>query len=289
MLTQRRIDFFGGLHGNYLELVVNFWIDQNSSYDIDLPQFDSLGACHVKNHSDTYVPITTCGHYSFGQHKFNSDDLVIRIVPKQQDMLIAVTNSFLRAGNQSLDIENLHIDTHNKISKLSKLSVFLQTLERDHGRRDQYPRHVLRQYFYAMFDSYEHGLGMFTAWQPVRHWHDFEFRCFFDSCRFYQALQQIAQFVNLDFRPTHRLASLHQEFLQINQGLASERKCLAVFESIVAGQSTEIQLNIIEEAWLNYCISRAFNVYNAVELSQDSYPTNTKTISEICYNYIQPC
>jgi hypothetical protein len=289
MITKRKIDFFGGLHGNYLELAVNFWIDQNKSYDINLPQFDDIGACHVKNQSATYKPITTAAHYSFGQHKFNSLDLVVRIVPAEQDMLIGITNSFLRAGNQTLDIENLDQNTYEKIKCLSKLEAFLNNLIRDHGLQSEYPRHVLRKYFYAMFDSYEHGLGMFTNWTDVDNYYNFDFRRFFDLSQFYQGLQEIAKFVKLEFVPTERLAELHKEFLKLNQGYASEQKCNKIIQSVIAGDSVEVKLNIIEEAWLNYKISRAFNLYDVEELCQDSYPNNTNIISQICYNYKHLC
>ena len=44
----QKIDFFGGLHGNFLELVVNVAINQ-TGYDISKPQFTEDGACHLKN------------------------------------------------------------------------------------------------------------------------------------------------------------------------------------------------------------------------------------------------
>jgi hypothetical protein len=39
----QKIDFFGGLHGNFLELVVNISINQNG-YDISKPQYTPYGS-----------------------------------------------------------------------------------------------------------------------------------------------------------------------------------------------------------------------------------------------------
>ena len=166
--TVRKIDFFGGLHGNFLELVVNCWIDKNQ-YDVGgKAQFTSSGSCHVKNHQPDYKAITKANHYSWFNLPFNDDDLVIRIVPEEKDLLIAVTNSFLRAGNQILDINNLETDTRTKMESLPKLRKFLDTLIKYHGHADQYPRSILRKYFYAMFDNHDNGLGMFTTWLSAK-------------------------------------------------------------------------------------------------------------------------
>jgi hypothetical protein len=286
METVRKIDFFGGLHGNYLELVVNYFIDQNNTYDIALPQFTSLGACHLKNKNTSYVPITRAGHFSSGRYQqpFDHDDFVIRIVPEEHDLLIGITNSFLRAGDQHLDLQQLQHNTHKKLSALPKLSLFLKTLILNHGVQPHYPKCILRKYFYAMFDDYEHGLGMFTKWQPAHKFHNFKFRSFFTFSDFFESLQKLAKFVNMEFVPTPQLITLHQNFLAVNQGLASEVKCQQIIESIVCGRSQWIDLNILEEAWINYKISRTFNLYQLPELETNNYPNNTKTISDICYS-----
>lgn len=283
METVRKIDFFGGLHGNYLELAINHAIDQNS-YDITLPQFDKNGACHEKNIDVNYRPITISKHYSFLNSPFHKDDLVIRIVPEQEDMLIAITNSFLRAGDQKLDIDNLEINTTQKIQGLPKISQFLQLLIRMYGPSDQYPRHALRKLFYSMFDNQENGINMMTNWQPAVHCHNFTFSSFFNLDYFFESLQKVAKFVNMEFLPTRELVNLHLEFLRLNQGYHSYLKCNDVMESIISGKSLMLNLNILEEAWINYRISKTFNLYDVPELETDTYPINTKIISELCFN-----
>lgn len=284
METVRKIDYFGGLHGNYLELVVNYWIDQNRSYDITQPQFNANGACHLKNKNVSYTPITIARHWSYLGLVFHDEDYVIRIVPAEQDLLIGLTNSFLRAGDQPLDLHQLHLNTHKKMSDLPKLKMFLKTLVENHGLREHYARSILRKYFYAMFDDYHHGLGMLNNWLPAKRLHHFKFRNFFSLTQFFDGLQKISKFVSMEFLPTPELATLHQNFLAVNQGLTSEIRCQRVLESIVCQQSRDLDLNILEEAWINYNISRIFNLYDVTELETDSYPNNTKIISDICYS-----
>jgi hypothetical protein len=283
MQTVRKIDFFGGLHGNYLELVVNHAIDQNH-YDITRPQFNENGACHYKNLDSDYSPITIARHYSFFNIPFNDSDLVIRISPEPNDMLIAVTNSFLRAGDQKYDIDSLETNTIEKLKKLPKGKSFLNTLLQDYGEMKNYPRRVLRNYFYSMFDDPDNGINMMTNWQPTLRSHNFAFGSFFNLDYFFENLQKISEFVNLEFCPTRELVNLHQDFLSMNQGYKSHQKCETVMQAIISNQPMPLTLNIIEEAWINYRISRSFNLYDVAELTLDNYPTNVKRISEICFN-----
>lgn len=282
--TVRKIDFFGGLHGNFLELVVNCWIDKNP-YDIERTvQFTAdVGSCHIKNRQLDYKPITTAKHYSWVDLPFDDDDLVIRIVPETHDLLIAVTNSFTRAGDQKLDIDNLEIDTYSKMASLPKLKRFLDLLVERHGLVDQYPRSVLRKYFYAMFDDHPHGLGMFTDWLPAKKTHDFRFSSFFNVSDFLEELQRVSKFVNLEFHPDSKLINLHRDFLSRNQGYISQIKCSKILDSIVNQTPMDIQLNIIEEAWINYKLTRLFNFYAHPELERDSYPSNTSKISQLIF------
>jgi len=282
METIRKIDFYGGLHGNYLELVINHAIDQNP-YDITRPQFTEDGACHRKIDSD-YQPVTVAMHYSFFNSTFKDTDLIIRIVPDPDDMLIAVTNSFLRAGDQKFNINDLETNTIEKLLPLAKATNFLNTLTRDHGEMKNYPRAILRNYFYSMFADPANGIEMMTKWLPAKHYHNFAFKSFFDITHFFQSLQKVAKFVNQEFLPSRNLVDLHVEFLKLNQGYQSQCTCNKVMEAIITNQSIPIELNIIEEAWINYKISRTFNLYAVPELETNNYPTDTKTVSVICFN-----
>jgi len=292
METVRKIDFFGGLHGNFLELVVNHAIDQNP-YDISTPQFSDNGACHKKMEGGHYQPITVASHFSYLNKTFDLNDQVIRIVPKQEDMLIAITNSFLRAGNRigdkTFDLDNLEINTIEKLSVFSKAANFLKILIRDCGETKDYPRGVLRNYFYSMFDDPANGIDMMTDWLPAQHHHNFAFGSFFDINLFFESLQKIANFVNLQFLPTPALVNLHSEFLRLNQGYHSQLKCNKIIEAIITNQSMPLQLNIIEEAWVNYRISRTFNLYAVPELEANKYPANTRLISTMCFNKEKNC
>lgn len=280
----QKIDFFGGLHGNFLELVVNVAINQNG-YDISRPQFTEDGACHLKNNDSSYKRLVFARHYSFYKILFASDDVVIRIVPTSNDLLIGLTNSLLRAGDEKFDLDTLETDTISKLSSIAKGAEFKNTLVEDYGVKVNYPRSAIRNYFYSKLGDYENGLGMLTTFNSAPSVYHFPFRAFFDIGQFYQELNNIARFLGLNFYPTPALAKLYSDFLKVNQGYHSELKCKEIWQAILHGQSMDIKLNILEEAWINQQISMCFRCYDLPLLIQDQYPTNTLEISQAVFDW----
>lgn len=280
----QKIDFFGGLHGHFLELVVNVAINQNG-YDISQPQFTPNGACHLKFKNYTYKKLIVARHYSFDKIPFTSEDVVIRIVPVSNDLLIGLTNCFLRAGDQKFDLDNLEINTIAKLSTITKGYNFKNILIEDFGIKVDYSRSVIRNYFYSMFEDFDNGLGMVTAFNPAPSVYQFPFRSLFDIGDFYQELNNIAKFLGLNFYPTTGLSKLHNDFLKLNQGYHSEIKCKEIWQAILQGQSMEIKFNLLEEAWLNHQVAICFRCYDLPLLMQDNYPTDTLDISQAIFEW----
>lgn len=280
----QKIDFFGGFHGNFLELVVNVSINQNG-YDITKPQFTKDGACHLKNEDPTYSRSVVAGHYSFFKQPFRNDDRVIQIVPTADDLLIGLTNSFLTAGDQRMDINDLNKDTLNKLSKLSKGINLKNTIINDYGTRTDYPRAAIRNYFYSMLNDHDNGLKMVANFQPATYAHQFPFRAFFNIGYFYQELNTISKFLVLNFYPTVELGDLHRQFLERNAGYHSEIKCQQIWQDILLGRSREIKLNLLEEAWINHQVANTFRCYDHPLLSTDRYPTDTLEISQAIFKW----
>jgi hypothetical protein len=201
-------------------------------------------------------------------------------------MLIGITNSFLRAGNQKIDIDNLENDTINKLSGFRKTEFFKNTIIEDYGVKTNYPRSSIRNYFYSMLQEHNNGLRMFTTFSDTpTDVHEFPFKAFFDIGYFYQELNNIAKFLGLNFYPTVELGKLHSDFLKYNQGFHSEVKCKHIWYSILHTIPCEIKLNLIEEAWINYQVASCFRCYNLPLLMQDQYPTNTLDISRAVFDW----
>lgn len=283
--VQRRIDFMAGTHGNYLELIVNKFIDRNP-IDVSRSLFDQHGGCHQKNAWPDYQPITRALHYTQGRSGLNRDDLVIRIVCQKQDMLIALANAYLRAGSESLDLDLIEYDTLRKIQALKhRQRTLALDLVQQYGVRGNYPRRALRNLFFAMFNEAQHGIDLFVKFdpRPTYRYHDFPFRAFFDIKEFSAQLNELAKFVDLKFYPDPDLDRIHREFLLRNQGWQYQQACDKILENAFANESVTIKLNVMQEAWINYQIARMFDIHGLPELWQEAYPENTQILTALFY------
>lgn len=274
----QKIDFFGGLHGHFLELAVAISVDRIEF----LPQgsmFNHNGACHTKDYQQEYQPVTVAGHWSYNHVPVAPDDLLIRIVPDQRHLLTAVINSLTRAGDECIALDHLEINTLAKLSLVEKSQPWQRMLIRDHGVRQNYPRSLLRNYFYSMFADSEHGIDMFNCFDPAASFCNFAFGDFFSIDQFYPALNQVAQYLNLDFVPTPALAQLHAEFIAHNTGYHQQQAAVTVLQQILTGQDAKIKLNIAQEAWLLHQIAVIYRCYDLPELAQDSWTHSTLEIA----------
>ena len=198
-------------------------------------------------------------------------------------MLIGITNKHLRAGDMPMDLERLEINTTQKLLPLFNGQKILESLTIKHGTHENYSRHVLRNHFYSMFDV--NNDWIFPAFSTeIKYCYDFPFRAFFDTNKLFFELAGIAKFLELNFCPTEQLMQTHEKFLELNQGYHSEIKCTSILRDIWAGRSTAINLNIVEEAWLNWQITRSFQCCDLPILVSDQYPTNTLEISKAIFD-----
>jgi hypothetical protein len=279
-----KIDFFGGLHGNFLELLINLFIYE---IDIDTTQnwFTPNGACHSKNRMSNYFPKIKCNHYSYLNLEFSPDDNVIEIHCDRDYMLPALVNSFTRAGDQNIDICYLENNTINKLAAIPKATYFLEDLIQEHGMQQNYSRSVIRNYFYSKFDSPELGLNKFNNFKHTGKTLQFPFHAFFDLEQLYFYLNQCAFFLNMDFYPSDKTCQIWKEFIDRNQGFQSQKRCQMAINHILNNTSMYIgDFNLVEEAWILYKLSTIFRCYNH-SLFDDHFPDDTKIINKIIYEW----
>ena len=223
-------------------------------------------------------------HWSWFERKFESVDKVIRIVPEENDMLIGFTNSYLRVGDETVDLNNLENDTLTKLNLVKKGQTLINTITRNLGVKQHYSRFEIRNLFYSMLNDKQYGVDLYRSFTPGDYqFYNFPFRSFFDIGEFYYQLNEIAKFLDLNFYPTTELASLHNEFLEKNQGYYSEKRCKELWKEILLENDVKFNLNILEEAWINWQISRSFRCFDLDELWSDNYPDSTKKISQAIF------
>lgn len=279
-----KIDYFGGTHGNFLELIINLFIYQINYNEDQL--FNKNGACHVKDSSLNYFTKIKCMHYSYYDIPFGADDRVIEITCKENNMLIALTNSLLRAGDEVIDISNLERETIKKLSVLPKARLLLNDLIKEHGEQLNYPRSVIRNYFYSKFDNPDFGINLFNNFQHQGPTLAFPFDAFFNLEDFFLNLNKCAFFLNMNFYPTDQTVKIWKKFIEVNQGYHSQQKCNQIMHYILTNQSMDISnINLVEEAWILYRLSQIFRCYDHPLLNVDQFVTDTKEISRITYEW----
>jgi len=112
---------------------------------------------------------------------------------------------------------------------------------------------------------------------------EFPYSSFFDFKNFCTSLNRLAQFLNQTFFPDHSLYQMWKEFIELNQGWQSYKKCSKIIENIFANDSIEIDCTVIEQGWINYNIARTCRMYTGSMFDNEKYPSNTQHI----YNEIQ--
>lgn len=280
-----KIDFFAGTHGNFLELLINLFV-YRIDFDIGASQFNANGACHVKNEQKGYYPKILCHHYTFLGRTFSPRDLVIEIHCEQRDMLAAMVNSLVRSGDEVMDITHLHTGTVKKLLQLPKAKPFLDTLTQEHGIRDNYPKSLIRNYFYSKFDIAEHGLDQFNEFSHVGSKMKFPFSAFYNLEDLYYHLNQCARFLNHEFVPDLRLVTLWQDFMSCNQGYASAVRCQRIIHAVLAQQDMDMSgLNLVEEAWIMHRLIEMFRCYDHSALVNDEFLTSTKDLADAIYSW----
>lgn len=280
-----KIDFFGGTHGNFLELMINLFVYQ-IDFDQTQPFFNQNGACHLKNINPCYHPVIKQNHYSWYKIPFDSADTVIEIHCEQKNMLIALTNSFLRAGNQTFDLDNLHQGTIKKLLAMPKAKGFLDTLVIEHGEHENYPRSVIRNYFYSKFNRPEFGLGQVNTFLHQGKKHVFPFSAFFNLEEFFLNLNRCAFFLEQNFYPNDNCVRIWNEFMSQNQGYQSQVKCQNILRAILTKSDMKIDtLNLLEEAWIQYMIEEIFRCYNHDMFYAERWPSNTLDLANQVYGW----
>ena len=283
MIDHLIIDYYGGAHGNFLERVCNRFL-----FDIESAQFSPFvesGASHLT--TDAYIEDrkAVSDHYTFFDDPYPETPLKNTIVVNIfVDLPYQILyNSVLRAGDTPLDICTLEFDTLSKLTN-PKHSVFRQTIIDEQGELVDYPREYLRNLFYSKFSESKYSTDVMNKFRDTdAQNYIFNASSFYDFQTFIKELGMLAkQMGKAGWTYNSELIALWDEFIQRNQGHHSYKKCHKIIDAILKNEYLEFECDLIEEAYINYYISKTFNVYDEISCFSADYPKNTQIIySEI--------
>lgn len=252
-----KIDFHGSTHGHFLEFISNVFVMQTSPGNSEL--FNSLGAAHNTDNQYKSNRLIKCGHFSRSNYKFKEDEKVIRItIDKQSDMwfYIAFINLMFRAGDVGIEKQLICVDEKVRSSNV-----------------------LLRNDFYAKFSEREKYVNEYSDFAkitgPV---FEFPFESFYFFDKFCIALNELARFLEQTFFIDAELTELWRKFMSMNQGWKSYVKCADIIEKILSNTDYTIDCSVIEQAWINYNLSKMCRIYSGPMFDNEVYPINCKDI-----------
>lgn len=289
------IDYTGGSYGNFLAYIINRYIYQLES--ANFYPFNKDGAAHVTTADYIDKSLVTAKHYSHNLKyfsdpvNFSKDDVLIRIYVDRPNIYHVFYNGVVRAGGFSLDIDHPEIDTIKKLEALRKdkkdnphslLKLNYDHIIKEFGLRKNYPRSGLRNFYYATLREDEFGLDLMNNFInfDVRSTIYVQVQSFLSLNEFIKELTKIALVVNRRFNYDKSFIDMYNNFINKNEGWSSQIKCNKIINDILLGNSVDIKVNILEEAWINCNITQMFDIHEGIECFADNYPVNTKVIHD---------
>jgi hypothetical protein len=272
------LDFAPGLHGHFLEYILNRYIySVPASYSV--PEniqsiFQSSGSCHPINTDEVYQKnkVIVRGHFSsfnlpipHGVEKF----IFIKHNPRYDFLLL--TNIYYRCHPDSNNSTDFNI---NEIHRLQK------ELMINHANSDL----VFRQNWYAKL--YKRHFDFTTRGPKHLDTHDFDFGSFFNLGDFLNEIRKVCDFLSMPFRFDPSLVFLWKEFIQRNQGYHATQSAEKVLESICTGNNVEIPCDWQLHAYINCKLSQIFHLFDGKLFESPDYPTNTGEVHQLVVDHL---
>jgi hypothetical protein len=297
-MKEIQVDFLPGTHGHFLtfvldKLLLGDKITQTSP-------FTSIGTSH--GFWDIGYPVTA-GHWSVPEMpakwwkvegKPDLGNNIILIAVRDSDIIPMVQLGFLRASDNNCDLNDLEIDTYNKILKLKygrfhDIIINLNlTLE-----KPDCPRELLRHYFKEKFVSFlkkestHPWVREFKSYSQFRKFEKrnvfyFPYSDFYDHDKFLNNIREIQVFFNLEFKDFN-VANLHQQFLKNQPCRDSVEKIEKILRDI-SDRKEEIfpSLNIIEEAYIDSKIEEMSGFIDKLPIGPSEFP---RSVNELVKQY----
>lgn len=266
------IDFFGGLHGNFLCYCINALEDRVK----EVTPFTVNGTSHKP-----YIKkLAVADHYTLKGKKIEGTAVISIICNKEDSLLLALLN-FGRAGDYKFNLKNFNINLFSQIRRTvhSGLATALKNKYNvDITVTDSVPAGILRDHFKNEFS----GPGMFLLSKVQEQKYDFpvfwyNVRTFYDKELFIKSLSDIKQYFNLYHEiDVEWYSRLWEQFIgrisQINDANYANQVLLSVQNK----EEMVINFNVLQEAWLNSELEKLYNI--TMPLDQDEYFKNTKEI-----------
>jgi len=267
------VDFAPGLHGHFLELVINKYI-----FGIPFKGeiFQSSGAVHAINTDSEYQAkkLAQRGHYSaFGYGYLPDAEKIIFIKHAPVFDIVLLTNIFYRCHPDSINATDFNV--------AEILAVHESIMAQDGNTEVDFRRNWCTKLTDRHFAVTERRPATNL---PVL---DFDFAAFFDLPNFCNELKRTSKFLNATFLFDESLIYLWQDFMQRNQGwqlyVQGQDLLTKTLSSVPAPIPNDWKLH----AYLNHCLGKIFELYDGELHTSASYPVTTTQLLNIITQHIK--
>ena len=241
-MIQVALDFAPGLHGHFLELVLNkyiYGIPFNGTHVFQ----PSTGAVHAINVNDEYQKskVVLRNHYSYFKNPYPKETKKIVFINNIPALdFILLTNIYHRCHPDSIMATDFNVE---EIKKLHEQQTGCDSnLE-------------LRNNWFSKLN--ENHCKVFSVKQntlvPV---YSFDYASFFNLNNFCIELQKTARFLEKTFKFDTSLSDLWHDFMQRNQGWTLYQQAESILASTVSKQPMLIPDDWKLHAYLNFRLSK---------------------------------
>jgi hypothetical protein len=268
------VDFAPGLHGHFLELIIN-------KYIFGIPFngkgiFQSSGAVHAINIDAEYqeTKLAERGHYSAFGYSYPTDiQKIVFIKHSPAFDIVLLTNIFYRCHPKAINASDFNV---NEILAMHE-SVMALDGNTDVDFRRNWCTKLMDRHFAVTERRPNTNL-------PVL---DFDFASFFDFSNFCSELKRTSKFLNATFLFDESLTHLWQEFIQRNQGWQLYLQGQNLLTKTLGGDHAPIPNDWKLHAYINYCLGKIFELYDGELHNSTSYPTTTNQLLKIITQHIK--
>tara|TARA_R110002126_G_scaffold285827_1_gene437073 strand:+ start:16 stop:852 length:837 start_codon:yes stop_codon:yes gene_type:complete len=267
------IDFAPGLHGHFLEFVINRYLF-NVEYSIDTI-FQTTGAAHLINVDPVYQKnkIVESQHYSSlsNQQRYNTQYKKIIFIKHDWKLdFVVQTNIFYRCYPDALKNKDFPAE------EIIAYHLLRMGYGSDLKLRNNWFAKLHERHFDAFTKQAHSNVPVF----------EFDFGNFFDLTKFLLELQKTAVYLEMTFKFDHSLVDLWNEFIEKNQGYRLHSLGNNLLSSAYNNLNVEIPNDWKLHAYMNYVISETFRLYDGELFESAIYPTNTQQIHKIIIDHI---
>lgn len=266
------IDYGPGAHGHFLELVVNKYIYglDYSSPDI----FHSSGAVHAIDVDDIYQEnkLAKHGHYSSFNTSYPKLIENVVFINHTQDLdFVLLTNIYYRCHPDAINVKDFNAEQITELHK--KFLLGSSNLD-------------LRNNWFAKLNErqFEHASVQPNTNLPI---YKFPYKSFFNLIDFCKELKKLSAFLGETFKFNGSLPILWNEFIKRNQGWALYNQGNVLIENMLNAQAIDIPNDWKLHAFINFQLSKLFDLYDGDLFNLELYPTNTLTLHTIVNDHIK--